>query len=190
MITFYRDDTDNFKANIRLGGDSGTQRFARLILEFPSRKILIDGKFNGETVEVEIPTLMDMNDDGGFARLEVIADRTYFEAWSDNFELVNKRSVEVREVSVERSEEITVEVGEVNLDTEVVEEEPLDQLFSEKAAKNDINMSKKFIKNFENKDEILDDFDPAVIEWGNRVFVDAESDYARMAMTELSKKLS
>lgn len=186
MITLFKDDINQFVASVNISGTAGAERMARLILEFKNRKLMFDGVFKDNRVMVEIPKLMEILDDSGVMTLEIIADRTFFEAYSSDFQLTLKKSIEVDEVSVVRSEPINVVVEDINLQKDDVEEE----IFIEGCSTRNKQTAQSFIAKHNEDDEIDSEFPEAVRTWGQQVFIDTESKNALIAMTQVAKRLN
>lgn len=196
MITLHRDDTDQFVASVTIGGSSGTEKLARLILDFGDRKLMFDGSVQNNTVTVEIPMLMDIETESGVATLEMIVDRTFFEAYTSEFVLVNRKSVMVDDVEVSPSKQIEITVEDINLE----DDEPMDdeersvpkvesKVFLDGCSTRNKLTAESFISRYKSTDKLLDEFSDAVRTWATGVFVDPSSQSAKIAMTELTKKI-
>lgn len=139
MQTFYKDKTKIFECQISVDGANLNETKARLILEFPDRNLLFHGNIgkNGKC-KIKIPALKEMEEVEGNAVLEVIAENTHFESWSDKFKLKQNKKVQVEMVGNDDSDLITEEVDnelkpKVTVITENVEEETLDKVTKPKA---------------------------------------------------------
>lgn len=97
MQKFYTDKAKLFECNIAIDGANLNETKARLVLEFPNkRSLLFHGNINKNgKCEVMIPALKEMDECEGNVLLEVIADSTYFESWSDKFKLQQNKKVVV-----------------------------------------------------------------------------------------------
>jgi len=100
MQKFYRDKTKIFECDISVEGAKLNETQARLVLEFPNqRNLLFYGNIdsNGKC-EITVPPLKEMDEGEGTAKLEVIAETTYFESWKDDFVLDTSKKVTVEMV--------------------------------------------------------------------------------------------
>jgi len=100
MQKFYRDKTKIFECDISVEGAKINETKARLVLEFPNqRNLLFHGNVdsNGKC-EITVPPLKEMEEGEGTAKLEVIAETTYFESWQDDFVLDTSKKVTVEMV--------------------------------------------------------------------------------------------
>ena len=99
-VVFYKDKIDTFECDITVEGATTNSSKTRLILEFSDRTLLFNGDITDGHVSISIPKLSEIQDANGHATLEVIADQTYFEAWTSPFELKNQKSVAIAEVTI------------------------------------------------------------------------------------------
>lgn len=196
MIQIYKDDTTTFEASVSLNGSSGGEVIARLILEVGGTKYMFDGTYINNKVVVPLPRLMDIEEASGYATLEVISDRAYFTPWESEVSLLYKKSVDVETVSVESKSSPEVTVVSVNLEqAPILEEKTLDDQFDEKTifipecSTRNIYTARSLIEKHNESDEILNEFSDAVTTWARDVFVDTTSKYAKIVMSELTKKL-
>jgi len=100
MQKFYRDKSKIFECNVSVDGAKITETKARLVLEFPNdRNLLFYGNIqeNGKC-EIVVPALKEIDECEGTAILEIIAESTYFESWTDNFTLDTNKKVTVEMV--------------------------------------------------------------------------------------------
>ena len=98
MYTFFTDKSEVFECKISLQGASINSSKARLVLESENINFIFYGKINSEG-KCTIPVTKLRNylseDVTGTAKLEVIAEDTYFQPWSDKFEVKTSRKVTV-----------------------------------------------------------------------------------------------
>ena len=192
-MEFYRDTVNTFECSVHINGTSTTQTEVRLVFEFDGRKILFDGYMDGNRAIVQIPKLLDIEDTDGYARLEVIADTTYFVPWESSFVLSDKRSVDVDDVSVARLEPVSVVVEDVKLDQrseDIVSEDDTVDIFVSTVSKKNRKWTETVIKRYADTGEKVDvSFTPTdvVRSWASEVFVDTDSDYAIAAMVEVQR---
>jgi len=122
MYTFFTDKQEVFECKISLQGASVNSSKARLVLESENINFIFYGKINSEgkcTIPVNKLKNYLSEDTKGTVKLEVIAEDTYFEPWSDKFEVKasKKVTVEVKsnasEVLEEQNKPAKVTVSEV-----------------------------------------------------------------------------
>ena len=155
MQKFFTDKTKLFECNIAIDGANLNETKARLILEFPNkRNLLFYGDINRNTgkCEVLIPALKEMDECEGNVLLEVIADSTYFESWSDKFKLQQNKKVVVEIYDSEKdiiNEQNIKPVIEI-LNEDIIEEDNTYDNFKEYVVENNINIKsiKKNKKSF------------------------------------------
>tara|TARA_R110000868_G_scaffold224494_1_gene476625 strand:- start:394 stop:948 length:555 start_codon:yes stop_codon:yes gene_type:complete len=110
MYTFYTDKQEVFECNLDLEGAKLIDSKARLVLESENYNLLFYGKIN-ENGKCEIPVkrlknlLSEM--DSGKVKLEVIAEDTYFQPWSDSYNVKTSKKVTVEVVTKEAVKQIT-----------------------------------------------------------------------------------
>jgi hypothetical protein len=125
MQKFFTDKSKLFECNISVDGAKLNETKARLILEFPNnRNLLFYGNIdNYGKCQINIPALKEMNECEGIAKLEVIAESTYFETWNDNFKLETDKKVRVEMIEPKKETiiESTTPKISVNIKTEEVE---------------------------------------------------------------------
>jgi hypothetical protein len=100
MQKFYRDKSKRFECNVSVDGAKISETKARLVLEFPNqRNLLFYGNIqeNGKC-EIVVPALKEIDECEGTAILEIIAETTYFESWTDDFTLDTNKKVTVEMV--------------------------------------------------------------------------------------------
>lgn len=108
MYTFYTDKQELFECKLDLEGAKLGDSRARLVLESSNYNLLFYGKID-ESGKCQIPvsrlkSLLGESDTGK-VKLEVIAEDTYFEPWSDTY-------------NVKTSKRVTVEVTNKNTQPE------------------------------------------------------------------------
>lgn len=141
MYTFFTDKSEVFECKISLQGASYNNSKARLVLESDNMNFIFYGKINSEgkcTVPVNKLKNYLNEDTKGTVKLEVIAEDTFFEPWSDKFE-------------VKTGKKVTVEVKSNNTNTSVEHEGPAKVMVSEvKNIKSKVNklsaITEEFIK--------------------------------------------
>lgn len=141
MYTFYTDKQEVFECKISLQGASYTNSKARLVLESDNMNFIFYGKINSEgKCTVPVNKLKNyLNEDiKGTVKLEVIAEDTFFEPWSDKFE-------------VKTNKKVTVEVKSNNENTLIEPKGPAKIMVSEvKNIKSKVNklsaITEEFIK--------------------------------------------
>jgi len=79
-MKFYKDKGETFSCDLEIEGASLSESQARLVLKFDNDRIyLFEGSISDTGVcEVKIPALKEINAKNGKAKLEVIAESTYF----------------------------------------------------------------------------------------------------------------
>ena len=98
MYTFFTDKQEVFECKISLQGASYNNSKARLVLESDNMNFIFYGKINSEgkcTVPVNKLKNYLTEDTKGTVKLEVIAEDTFFEPWSDKFEVKTNKKVTV-----------------------------------------------------------------------------------------------
>lgn len=98
MYTFFTDKQEVFECKISLQGASYGNSKARLVLESDNMNFIFYGKINSEgkcTVPVNKLKNYLTEDTKGTVKLEVIAEDTFFEPWSDKFEVKTNKKVTV-----------------------------------------------------------------------------------------------
>lgn len=135
MQKFYNDKSKLFECNLSIDGADVDETSARLVLQFPNnRNLLFYGNVdrNGKC-EVKIPALRELKESKGKAILEVIAESTYFESWSDDFELKASKTVVVEMIEPKKiveSEEVKPKVTVIQeevVEKKIIKEEPKDK---------------------------------------------------------------
>ena len=117
MYTLYSDKNNIFECDIQLEGASLSQAFARVIVEGNNLNLVFNGNISSDgNCRIEMPKLNMLNE-GGEIKLEVIADDMYFNPWNSGFEL-------------KKSKRVTVEV-----------KQPTDNIIKENKAKVNVRVS-------------------------------------------------
>ncbi len=102
MYTFYTDKNEMFECNLSLEGAKLNDCKARLVLESENYNLLFYGSLdeNGKcSIPVKRLKSLLSETDTGKVRLEVIAEDTYFEPWSDSYNVKASKKVTVEVVS-------------------------------------------------------------------------------------------
>jgi len=95
MYTLYSDKKNIFECDIQLEGASLSQAFARVIVEGDNLNLVFNGHITKEgNCRIEMPKL-NMVNEGGEMKLEVIAEDMYFNPWNSQFELKKSKSITV-----------------------------------------------------------------------------------------------
>lgn len=98
MYTFFTDKSEVFECKISLYGAKLNQSKARLVLESDDMNFIFYGKIGSDgTCTVPVKKLKNYlgEDIKGNVKLEVIAEDTFFEPWSDTFEIKTSKKVTV-----------------------------------------------------------------------------------------------
>jgi len=195
-VVFYKDSIDTFECDVRIEGASSSQSKTRLVLEFSDRTLLFNGNIKDGHVSIQIPKLSEVRDSDGQATLEVIADQTYFEAWSSPFDLKNKKSVGITEVSIS-SDSSKVFVENVSKETKPIIKDT--GIIKQSCSKNNRRVVSESFKRFKSlngkeKKQVkkqLKSFEPkSLIEtWATSVFNDTDTQYAKYCMYEMQQNM-
>lgn len=106
-LIFYRDKSEKFKCSLHVDGASVANTSVRLCLEMKNgANYFFKGKIgtDGQCI-IPIPALPQINEEGGTAVVEVIADANYFKVYESAFKI--KNSISVKFVpEIEEDEEI------------------------------------------------------------------------------------
>ena len=106
MYTFYTDKPEIFECNISLQGAKLSDSKARLVLESDSYNLMFYGEITSAgkcTIPVKkLKSILSENSKGK-VKLEVIAEDTYFEPWSDDFDVKTNKKVQVEVKSNSKS---------------------------------------------------------------------------------------
>lgn len=146
MYTLYSDKLNNFEAQIELEGASYNKTECRLVLESNNGNLIYYGNVNS-TGKVEIPIDKGLNEiKKGSAKLEVIAESTYFIPWEDKFEVEASKKVMAEVKSPTKSPQLNdVKVGVKVVQENVVEN--FDSFLRKKKITQRVLSSKSNIKN-------------------------------------------
>lgn len=110
MYTFYTDKQEVFECKLDLEGAKLTDSRARLVLESSNYNLLFYGKIdeNGKC-RIPVKKLKSLlaETDSGKVKLEVIAEDTYFEPWSDTYNVKTNKKVTVEVVSNQSTKTLT-----------------------------------------------------------------------------------
>lgn len=100
----YTDKSELFEAKVSVDGASSVK--CRLILESGNTNLFFNGSVVNGKCNINIPKMKKFFEDGinGNIRLEVIADDTYFEPWSDKFSVTQKTKVKVSNQGITEDE--------------------------------------------------------------------------------------
>lgn len=129
MQTFYKDKTSLFEAKISVDGADLSNTKARLVLKLPNNKnFLYYGSLKEDVCSFEIPALKEVKDNQGELVLEVIAENTFFESFTDNFELKQSKSVKVEVVSKNKE----IERPKVLVETKIKQENNIQESIEKK----------------------------------------------------------
>ena len=200
-VVFYKDIKDNFECDIKVEGTSLSQSKARLVLKFADKSYLFEGSISKDGhVKVEVPSLTECRDDSGTATLEVIAESTFFEAWTSPFELKNKKEIKVQEVSISSSKNKVV-VENISAQKNLIKEEPKvdGNIYTENVSKKNMTFVKEVFDGYQSltpkqrkkvKHALKEfGFSPLVEKWGKSVFKDTSTPYARLCMMQLQESM-
>lgn len=102
MYSFYTDKTEIFECNIALQGAKLTDSKARLILESDDYNLVFYGEITKDgkcTIPVKKLKSVLSENIIGKVKLEVIAEDTYFEPWSDEFLIETNKKLQVEVLS-------------------------------------------------------------------------------------------
>ena len=150
MYTFFTDKQEVFECKISLQGASYNNSKARLVLESDNMNFIFYGKINSEgkcTVPVNKLKNYLTESTKGTVKLEVIAEDTFFEPWSDKFEVQTAKKVTVEVKSAEpedfsNTKKIMVsEVKNNNVKTTVNKINKLSEEFYKLLVKNKVTVS-------------------------------------------------
>jgi hypothetical protein len=194
-VVFYRDALDTFECDVKIEGASADHSKSRLVLEFSDRTLLFTGAINDGHVSIKIPKLSEISDKSGEATLEIIADQTFFEAWSAPFDLKNKKSVGISEVTIndDSSKRIVVE----NVSKESKPQVKDNGIIKKSCSTNNRRAVSESFKRFKSMSDSekkkikteLRSFEPKIIveNWADSVFNDSDTQYAKYCMYEMQQ---
>lgn len=110
MYTFFIDKQEIFECKLDLEGAKLSDSKARLVLESNNYNLLFYGKID-ENGKCQIPVKRLKNllgeSDSGKVKLEVIAEDTYFEPWTDTYNVKTNKKVTVEVVTKENAKPLT-----------------------------------------------------------------------------------
>ena len=159
MYTFYTDKPTNFECNISLQGAKLTKSKARLVLESDDINYIFYGTIDSDgKCTIPVSKLRNRLDENtkGTAKLEVIAEDTYFEPWEDSFEVQTNKKVTVevkndtKKPMVESTEKKVKVTVKQNSKMNLISEEFLAILKKYKIDGFNINQNKKMLGNISN----------------------------------------
>jgi len=197
-IVFYRDSSETFECGIKIEGTSYSKIKTRLILEFSDQTLMFPGVVKEGRVNIEVPSLSQIDDKTGNAILEVIADSTYFEAWNSKFDIKTKKAISISEVKI-GSEKPSIVVENITSGPEpkAIVRSTKKSIFKETCSPKNKTLVEKFFKNFKKLNESeartqkkeLKKFKPSksIQRWADAVFLDPKTSYAKFAMKQLSE---
>lgn len=95
----YIDKSELFEASVKISGANVKESKCRLILHSDDLSVLFEGNISNDLFKINLPKMKDIFKEGvsGTMKLEVIADDSYFEAWTGDFVVEQKTKVEVQE---------------------------------------------------------------------------------------------
>ena len=194
-VVFYKDSIDTFECDIQIEGASSSQSKSRLILEFSDRTLLFNGDIQDGHVSISIPKLYEISDSYGTATLEVIADQTYFEAWTSSFELKNKKSVAIAEISISSNKsKVFVENVSKQEKPKLIKEQGVCKSTCSPKNKKFVTESFKRFKALSNSEKkklktTLKEFTPksTIESWAGTVFNESDTLYAKYCMYEVQQ---
>lgn len=147
MQKFYRDKSKIFECNVSVDGAKIADTKARLVLEFENKRSLL---FHGQIqpdgkCEITVPPLKEMDEGEGVAKLEIIAESTFFESWKDKFTLATNKKVTVEMVEDDRK--VIDDKPQVKVVTKTKEEPILEDVKNSPELNDDkLNDFKQFAK--------------------------------------------
>lgn len=110
MYTFFTDKQEVFECKLDLEGAKLSDSKARLVLESDNYNLLFYGRID-ENGKCQIPVkklkALLAETDTGKVKLEVIAEDTYFEPWSDTYNVKTSKKVTVEIVTKDTVKPIT-----------------------------------------------------------------------------------
>ena len=122
MYTLYSDKKNIFECDIQLEGASLNQAFARVIVEGDNLNLVFNGNISNEgNCRIEMPKL-NMLQEGGEMKLEVIADDMYFNPWNSEFELKKSKSIKVE---VKQQSDNIIKESKAKVNVKVNNEKPI-----------------------------------------------------------------
>ena len=143
---FYKDKSKVFECKLSIEGASLDDSSARLRLNFDNINYLFEGTIdrNGQC-KIKVPPLRHAPEDAGLITLEVIADETYFEPWSSDFNIKRNKNVTVEITS---TPEVTTKPT-IKVETKHIKKKPaVDNSLKETISLIDKKMVLEIIKNY------------------------------------------
>jgi len=212
-VVFYRDSSEDFKCTVKIEGTEYSKTKTRLILEFADKTLMFPGTIERGNITIKVPALSEINDSSGQATLEVIADSTYFEAWTSKFDLKRKKNIQISEVTIGSdkpmiSVEILADAMQDTVHKEVdkpgraayTNRQPKPKkktIFKESCSQKNIDLVTKLFKKFKTLNEVdtrstkkeLKSFEPSNIvqKWANTVFINSNSSTAKFCMMNVQR---
>jgi len=97
MYKFYKDKERIFKCQLAVQGAEYNQCKARLIFQDKNYSAMYEGYVEDTGFcQVKVPKSPFKEGLQGIVKLEIIVDTTLFKAWSDNFEVVYGKKIEIK----------------------------------------------------------------------------------------------
>lgn len=144
MYTFYTDKMETFECKLNLQGAKLSNSKARLVLESDTYNLMFYGTLN-ESGKCTIPVAKLKNllseSDSGNVKLEVIAEDTFFEPWSDKYDVRTSKKVTVEVLSKSEGNVLTEKKVSVTMDTPSNRLDELTDLFFTLAEKKDVKLN-------------------------------------------------
>jgi hypothetical protein len=146
MQKFYTDKAKIFECNVSVDGAKISDTKARLVLEFGNnRNLLFHGNIKSDgKCEITVPALKEMEEGEGTAKLEIIAESTFFESWKDKFVLDTNKKVTVE--MVEEDEKEVIDEEKISANVKVMTKEEDKEPIVEETKKDDLAEFKEFAK--------------------------------------------
>lgn len=179
MEIFYSDKIKKFECGLDIDGASLDNTKARLSLSFDNdrtnTKYLYEGNVNSNgNCVIKIPEIKNSPNLVGKVTLEIIAENTFFEPWSDTFIIKQHKNVTVKKITEEVEDDddkpIIVSVNKTSnssTKSQLTEKDSSKSILSEKLLEI-INENDyiKFVKNLMNNNDLLmeySNFNPKII---------------------------
>lgn len=189
-VVFYKDKPNNFNCTVKINGASLSESKARLVLSFSDKSIMYKGTIDSNgNVKIQIPALKE-NYESGKAVLEIIAESTFFEAWTSPFTIESKKSVQIESVNVNTSKKSKVIVENVSASKKIVDKKTR-SIFKENVSSKNRKIvnailetySPKFSKNNATKND-------KVLKWISETFKNPNSGEARYCGLVIENRLT
>ncbi len=212
-VIFYTDVSEDFKCSVKIEGTEYSKTKTRLILEFPNKTLMFPGTIDRGNIVITVPALSEIDAKSGTATLEVIADSTYFEAWTSKFNVERKKNIQISEVTIGSDKPmISVEIL-ANAEQDTIHKE-VDKpgraaytnrqskpkkktIFKESCSQKNMDLVTELFKQFKTLNESdtrttkkeLKNFEPSkmVQKWADTVFVNSNSSTAKYCMMKVQK---